>query len=97
MKTRATGGKYKTVRSERRVFGHGQKHRRGSDSEKRCLCIRSHQIVVTPQESLTSHKKQDIERACVKLRACSDQQKYFTLVYIAWVAMINPEAVIPVD
>lgn len=33
----------------------------------------------------------------MKLRACSDQQKYSTLVYRAWVALINPETVIPVD
>lgn len=31
------------------------------------------------------------------LRACSDQQKYSTLVYRAWVALINPETVIPLD
>lgn len=77
MKTRATGGKYKTVRSGRAVFGRGQKYQHVSDREKHGFCILFLQTVVTPQESLIRHRKQDIESACVKLRACSDQQKYF--------------------
>lgn len=88
MKTGATGGRYKTVRSERAVFGHGQKYQHVSDS---VLFLHT---AVTPQESLISHKKPDIESACVK-NLFRPAEIFFTLVYIAWVAVINP--VIPVD
>lgn len=48
-------------------------------------------VVSGTQTLLVSKIKQAIEKCGVKLRACSDQQKYCTLVYRAWVALIKPE------